>query len=206
MDIGRRYARRSAAAAALAGLAAVVLPAADAAAALAGKAPTAKEKAEAAKKAAAAKAAAAKKAADAKKAATTTVATVTGPSDAAKKAAADLGYIIGPPLDKLPDSDPNVKLPQADKIVVGDSFNLETWGPVTVTIAVSGGKIVAVSSDLPTERPRSRYLNERVGPYLNSEAVKLQSAKYELITGATRTCEGYKLSLQSAIDKAGLGS
>ena len=39
-------------------------------------------------------------------------------------------------------------------------------------------------------------------PILRSEALSAQSAKINTVSGATYTSDGYKTSLQSAIDKA----
>jgi uncharacterized protein with FMN-binding domain len=40
-------------------------------------------------------------------------------------------------------------------------------------------------------------------PILNAGAVEAQSAQVDLVSGATITSQGYTLSLQSAIDRAG---
>jgi uncharacterized protein with FMN-binding domain len=80
------------------------------------------------------------------------------------------------------------------------------WGPVTVTIVLKGNKIVEVTSDLPLEKPRSEYINSRVGPYLRSQVLQTQSAQVDIISGATMTSEAYAESLQGALDKAGIKS
>jgi uncharacterized protein with FMN-binding domain len=76
------------------------------------------------------------------------------------------------------------------------------FGPVTVTITVRGRKIVNVRSVLPTERPRSQRINSQAGPLLRQEVLKAQSAKINVISGATYTSDAYAQSLQSALDKA----
>jgi uncharacterized protein with FMN-binding domain len=78
------------------------------------------------------------------------------------------------------------------------------WGPVTVTLIVEGNKIVDASADMPLGKARSEYINSRVGPYLLQQTLQTQSARVELITGATMTCESYAESLQGALDKAGI--
>lgn len=92
----------------------------------------------------------------------------------------------------------------ARRTVSGDTFEMDRWGPVTVSIVVEGNKIIEAIADLPMEKPRSNYINSRVGPYLNAQVVQIQSAKIDLISGATQTCDAYAQSLQSAIDKAGI--
>lgn len=94
--------------------------------------------------------------------------------------------------------------PAEKRTVVGDTVEMDRWGPVTVSITVQGGKITAAKADLPMERPRSEYINTRVGPYLDALVVQIQSARIDLISGATMTCEAYAQSLQSAMDKAGI--
>ncbi|WP_346265745.1 FMN-binding protein [Streptomyces sparsogenes] len=41
-------------------------------------------------------------------------------------------------------------------------------------------------------------------PKLNQAALTAQSARIDTVSGATYTSEGYRKSLQSALDKAGL--
>lgn len=174
--------------------------------------PTDKQKAAAAAAAAAAaKVAAAKKAAAAKaapaqgkSAATTTAATSGGARPQQTINTVNGTVTIGPALDPLPETGFNSKGATGERTVVGDEFNMDQWGPVTVTIIISGGKIVEASADMPMERPRSAYINSRVGPYLNKQAVQLQNARLDIISGATRTCQEYAESLKSAMQKAGL--
>lgn len=90
------------------------------------------------------------------------------------------------------------------QIVVGDTFEMSRWGPVTVILEVSGKKIVAVSAQYPSEKSRSRVINERVVPYLNDRVMATQGMISDVVSGATQTCEVYELSLQSALDKAGI--
>ena len=92
----------------------------------------------------------------------------------------------------------------ARKSFTGDTYTMDRWGPVTVTITVQGGKVVEAKADMPMEKPRSEYINSRVGPYWNAQVVQLQSAGIELIGGATMSYDAYRQSLQSALDKAGI--
>lgn len=77
------------------------------------------------------------------------------------------------------------------------------YGPVQVQITVTGGKIVDVQAvEYPTDNSRDRQINERAIPQLVSETLNAQSADIHLVSGATYTSQGYRDSLQSAIDQA----
>ncbi|MFD7997023.1 FMN-binding protein [Streptomyces mexicanus] len=79
------------------------------------------------------------------------------------------------------------------------------WGPVQVRITVRGGRITDVTAVVhPTENPRDQEINSYALPQLRSEALAAQSADIDTVSGATYTSDGYKQSLQSALDSAGL--
>lgn len=79
------------------------------------------------------------------------------------------------------------------------------FGPVQVQIAVSNGKITGADVlQVPDRQRRDQLINGRAVPILNQEAVAAQSAKVDMVSGATYTSEGYVQSLQSAIDQAHL--
>ncbi|MER7280589.1 FMN-binding protein [Dactylosporangium sp. NPDC000244] len=77
------------------------------------------------------------------------------------------------------------------------------YGNVELSIVVSGGKITDVKVlDSPSEHSRSVQINNSALPKLRAEALAAQSADIDTVSGATYTSSGYKLSLQSAIDRA----
>jgi uncharacterized protein with FMN-binding domain len=79
------------------------------------------------------------------------------------------------------------------------------WGPVQVRIVVAGGKITNVSTlQVPSGNSRDQQINARAVPILNREAVAAQSARIDTVSGATVTSDGYRNSLQAAIDAAHL--
>jgi uncharacterized protein with FMN-binding domain len=79
------------------------------------------------------------------------------------------------------------------------------YGPVQVRITVSGGRITAVkATEYPTGTPLDQQINAHAIPVLNAETLKAGSAHIDTVTGATYTTQGYKGSLQNALDKAGL--
>jgi len=88
--------------------------------------------------------------------------------------------------------------------VTGSSYQTR-YGPVAVQITVAGGKVTAAEAvTYPTQSGRDRQINARAIPVLNAEAVAAQTAKIQMVSGATYTSSGYIDSLQSALDKAGL--
>ncbi|MFU8849883.1 FMN-binding protein [Micromonospora sp. SL1-18] len=79
------------------------------------------------------------------------------------------------------------------------------WGPVQVKIAVSGGKITDIRAvQLPDGNRRDREINGYAVPILRQEALAAQSAQIDTVSGATVTSDGYRESLQAAIDAAHL--
>ena len=78
------------------------------------------------------------------------------------------------------------------------------YGPVQVAIDVSAGRIVDVKAvQYPVDRPRSLFINSQAVPLLRSEALQAQSARIDLISGASFTSDGFAASLQSAISQEG---
>lgn len=79
------------------------------------------------------------------------------------------------------------------------------WGPVQVRITVSGGKITDVTVvQVPDGNHRDQEINDYAVPILRQEALAAQSARIDTVSGATVTSDGYRESLQSAIDAAHL--
>ncbi|MDX6300814.1 MAG: hypothetical protein QOF53_2028 [Nocardioidaceae bacterium] len=78
------------------------------------------------------------------------------------------------------------------------------WGPVQVQLTLKGGTITKVSVlQYPNGNPRDGEINSQALPILIGETTKAQSAKIDMVSGATVTSTGYIQSLQSALDKAG---
>src|SRR5450830_1905448 len=77
------------------------------------------------------------------------------------------------------------------------------WGPVQVQIVVANGKITSSQAvRYPTGNGNDAQINAYAIAQLNSEAVAANSAKIDMISGATVTSGGYLQSLQNAIDQA----
>lgn len=79
------------------------------------------------------------------------------------------------------------------------------WGPVQVKITVSNGKITDVRAvQVPDGNHRDQEINDYAVPILHQEALAAQSAQIDTVSGATVTSDGYRESLQSALDAAHL--
>jgi uncharacterized protein with FMN-binding domain len=91
-------------------------------------------------------------------------------------------------------------------LVDGDYLGVETtnpFGPVQVRITVSGGRLTdVIAMELPTAAARGIEIGMRVTPILRQQAIDRQSADVDTVSGATYTCDGYRQSLQSALDSA----
>jgi len=79
------------------------------------------------------------------------------------------------------------------------------YGPVQVRITLTGSKITgATAVQSPDETARSKDINSTAVPKLNQETLQAQSADIDTVSGATYTSAGYRQSLQSALDRAGV--
>ncbi|MFF9818444.1 FMN-binding protein [Streptomyces sp. NPDC014006] len=90
------------------------------------------------------------------------------------------------------------------RTATGESVDTR-WGPVQVRVTVTGGRLTEVTAVVyPSENPRDQEINAYAIPQLRREALNAQSAQIDSVSGATYTSDGYKQSLQSALDSAGL--
>lgn len=87
--------------------------------------------------------------------------------------------------------------------VTGDSVQTR-WGPVQVRITLKDGKITESAAVVyPSDNPRDQEINSYALPELRRETLAAQSAQIDSVSGATYTSDGYRQSLQSALDSAG---
>ncbi|MEU3284719.1 FMN-binding protein [Streptomyces longwoodensis] len=90
------------------------------------------------------------------------------------------------------------------RTVTGESVQTR-WGPVQVRVTVADGKLTDVTAvTYPQDNPRDQQINSYALPELRSEALRAQGADIDTVSGATYTSDGYRESLQSALDAAGL--
>ncbi|MEV1082928.1 FMN-binding protein [Streptomyces sp. NPDC050211] len=83
----------------------------------------------------------------------------------------------------------------------GDAADTQ-YGPVQVRLTVNGGKITKAEAVQNPTGGQSTQINNNAIPKLNQAAVAAGTADIDAVSGATYTSEGYKKSLQSALDKA----
>jgi uncharacterized protein with FMN-binding domain len=97
------------------------------------------------------------------------------------------------------------------KKFTGVAYQADRWGDLQVRITVRKTtvgkkvtrKMTAVSVPVyPDHTDRSVYINQQALPLLKSEALRAQSTRIDLVSGATATSYAFAESLQSAILKA----
>jgi len=92
----------------------------------------------------------------------------------------------------------------AARVITGAVDNTP-YGPMQVQITVAGKKITkAVAVQQTSDGTISQQIDGMAIPQLNQETLTAQSANINAVSGASYTSAGYKQSLQSAIDQAGL--
>ncbi|MEU0068248.1 FMN-binding protein [Streptomyces sp. NPDC006332] len=84
----------------------------------------------------------------------------------------------------------------SSRVVTGTTVDTEK-GPVEVQVTFDGEKITAVRMLQQPDHPQTTA----AVPKLVAETLRAQSADIDTVSGATITTEGYKDSLQAAIDK-----
>ncbi len=82
---------------------------------------------------------------------------------------------------------------------VADAF----YGNVQVKAVISGGKITDVQFlQYPNDRQTSIEINSQAMPFLRQEAIQVQSARVDGVSGATQTSHAFIESLRSALNQA----
>ncbi len=77
------------------------------------------------------------------------------------------------------------------------------WGVVQVQVAIQNGEIINVQFlQYPNERNRSVEINSYADPILVNEAIQAQSAKVDIVSGATDTSQAFIQSLSNALSQA----
>jgi uncharacterized protein with FMN-binding domain len=79
----------------------------------------------------------------------------------------------------------------------------QPYGTVQVSVTINAGRITDVRTvAIPLDSGRSQAINSEAAPLLRSEALRVQSARIDVVSGATYTSDAYAQSLQSALDRA----
>jgi uncharacterized protein with FMN-binding domain len=124
-------------------------------------------------------------------------------------AAAPARVVESAPRSPTPSSAPPTEAAPASprarsrSITVNGSVIDTMYGPVQVQVTVRGARIVSAHAiDYPQGGGRDQEINSRAIPQLDQETLQTQSARIDTVSGATYTSEGYRRSLQSALDAA----
>jgi len=96
---------------------------------------------------------------------------------------------------------PRAAAPAVTVTVTGPAVDTR-YGPVQVKVVVTGGRILSADAvQLPDSDHHSVSINRQAGPRLALEAVTNQG-QVDTVSGATWTSDGYRRSLQAALDVA----
>lgn len=130
-----------------------------------------------------------------------------GAASAAPANAPDLDPAPVPPsapaATPAPAAAPEPAPAPADVVYTGTTIDTR-YGPMQVQATISGGVIADITwLQLPSDG-HSRGINDYAAPALVEEALAAQSADVSTISGATYTSTGFRQSLQSILDEAGL--
>lgn len=83
--------------------------------------------------------------------------------------------------------------------IAADAF----YGNVQVEAVIQGGRMSNVKVlQYPNTHGTSVYINSQALPYLTQEAIQIQSANVNIVSGATLTSDAFRQSLASALTKA----
>lgn len=132
-----------------------------------------------------------------------TPAATTAASASAPSAPVATGARTPPPASPAPASpSPKPAGHYRDGIYTGPATDAY-YGLVQVRATVSGGKLADVTFlQYPNDRSTSREINAQATPWLAQEAIQVQSANVDIISGATATSEAFIESLGTALSQA----
>ena len=104
-----------------------------------------------------------------------------------------------------PRSPTTTTAPTTSRSATGELVNY-IYGVLSVQVTTSGSKItkVAIGSINDGGNYRSQSIDQMAIPQLEQQALSLQSAHIQGVSGASYTSAGFSQSLQSALSKLGL--
>jgi uncharacterized protein with FMN-binding domain len=95
--------------------------------------------------------------------------------------------------------------PASGVVTVNGTSEGTRYGPVQVRVTIRSHRLVAVTALVyPSSGQRDQEISSFALPELEREAIAAQSARIDTVSGATFTSDGYRRSLQSALDAAHL--
>jgi uncharacterized protein with FMN-binding domain len=106
-----------------------------------------------------------------------------------------------PDFSPSPESSQNAKY--KDGTYTGKIGSASQYGDIQVQAVISGGKITdIIFLKFPSGGGHTAEVTAMAEPILKQEAITTQSAKVNIVSGATQDTEGFTQSLQSALDQA----
>jgi uncharacterized protein with FMN-binding domain len=107
------------------------------------------------------------------------------------------------PSPTTPTSRRSHPLPKPRIVTATGQVAQTRYGPVQVRIVETAGRLTDVTAiQLPSASSHSAEIAAHAAPILRSEALQANSARIDIVSGATYTSDGYAQSLQSALDNA----
>jgi uncharacterized protein with FMN-binding domain len=93
--------------------------------------------------------------------------------------------------------------PGTGEVTVNGTSEGTRYGPVQVRVTIRGKRLVTATAVVyPSSGGRDREISSFALPQLRQEAIAAQSGRIDTVSGATFTSDGYRRSLQSALDAA----
>jgi uncharacterized protein with FMN-binding domain len=94
------------------------------------------------------------------------------------------------------------RTPAKTRTIVGPAVSTK-YGTVQVAATVAGRQVRDVSAlVMPSGDGRTDSISSQAAPLLRQEALAAQSGNIDTISGASYTSDGYRRSLQAALDRA----
>jgi uncharacterized protein with FMN-binding domain len=120
---------------------------------------------------------------------------------------APVGVVSGPPATPKSSRSTTSPAPSPSAnpavVVVNGSSIGTPYGPIQIQVTIQAQRITKTTVlDYPQDGGRSQEINDQALPVLGSETLSAQSAKIDTVSGATYTSDGYRQSLQAALDAA----
>ena len=114
-----------------------------------------------------------------------------------------------PPLALVtgrPDAGATAPIPAGMHLADGDylsEIEKYEWGDLQVKLSIQGGEIrAAVLTLYPDHRTESLDISKRAAPILNSEVIKTQGAKVDVVSAATDTSHAFRDAVAGVLKQA----
>ncbi len=118
---------------------------------------------------------------------------------------APVGIVAGGPSTSTSPGTKPSRSPTPMALVVNGTSVETRYGPVQIQIVIKNQRITrALALDYPHGDGRSQQISNDALPVLERETLSAQSAQIDAVSGATYTSDGYRQSLQAALDAAHL--